>query len=138
MNNEGWYLKPISSFIYLLDKHSRQNQNILQKRFKKDESGLIDLFLLINQIDSFGYDKGIEFAFATERFKWIKGTKLHVLEIRKFHKTWRVITYLDKTRKKLIMLDAFEAHKSKPMNKKLDEISPLVDITKKLLKEEGK
>lgn len=137
MDNEDWYLKPISSFVFLLDNRSYQ-KNILQKRFKKDRDGQISLYLLIEKIDSFGYEAGINFAFAAEHFKWIKGTKLHLLEIRKFHKLWRVITYLDEERKRLIMLDAFEAHNSKPMNKMIDQVSQLAKIAEELSVKEAR
>lgn len=132
MEQEGWYLKPYASFIFLLDRYVGQGKDTLQKRFKKDKEGLINLYILLQLIDSFGYDEGVAFGFSTERLKPIKNTWLHLIEMRRFHKTWRIITYLDTERKRLIMIDAFEAHKSKSLDKKVREIEPLIKIAVEL------
>ncbi|MBR3160716.1 MAG: hypothetical protein IKF14_16640 [Atopobiaceae bacterium] len=41
---------------------------------------------------------------------------LTLIEIRVKSTLWRVVTYVDYGRKVLVMLDAFEHHKSKTMN----------------------
>ena len=127
MTKEDWQLKQISDFFYLLvDGNGATGKDILQKRFKKETNALSALYDLIEKIDELGYDDGINFAFNTNRFDTIKGTKLSLIEIRRFGKTWRVITYWSKKKKALVMLDAFEAHKGKRMDEMLKQVDPLV------------
>lgn len=127
MTKEDWQLKQISDFFYLLvDGNGATGKDILQKRFKKETNALSALYDLIEKIDELGYDDGINFAFNTNRFDTIKGTKLSLIEIRRFGKTWRVITYWSKKKKALVMLDAFEAHKRKRMDEMLKQVDPLV------------
>ena len=127
MTKEDWQLKQISDFFYLLvDGNGATGKDILQKRFKKETNALSALYDLIEKIDELGYDDGINFAFNTNRFNTIKGTKLSLIEIRRFGKTWRVITYWSKKKKALVMLDAFEAHKCKRMDEMLKQVDPLV------------
>mgnify|MGYP004550418481 FL=1 len=127
MTKEDWQLKQISDFFYLLvDGNGATGKDILQKRFKKETNALSALYDLIEKIDELGYDDGINFAFNTNRFNTIKGTKLSLIEIRRFGKTWRVITYWSKKKKALVMLDAFEAHKRKRMDEMLKQVDPLV------------
>ena len=127
MTKEDWQLKQISDFFYLLvDGNGATGKDILQKRFKKETNALSALYDLIEKIDELGYDDGINFAFNTNRFDTIKGTKLSLIEIRRFGKTWRVITYWSKKKKALAMLDAFEAHKRKRMDEMLKQVDPLV------------
>ena len=93
MTKEDWQLKQIADFFYLLvDGSDAAGKDILQKRFKKETNTLSALYDLIEKIDELGYDNGIDFAFNTNRFDTIKGTKLSLIEIRRFGKTWRVIT----------------------------------------------
>ena len=127
MTKEDWQLKQISDFFYLLvDENGATGKDILQKRFKKETNALSALYDLIEKIDELGYDDGINFAFNTNRFNTIKGTKLSLIEIRRFGKTWRVITYWSKKKKALVMLDAFEAHKRKRMDEMLKQVDSLV------------
>lgn len=93
------------------------------------------LYDLIEKIDELGYDGGIDFAFSTNLFDTIKGTKLSLIEIRRFGKTWRVITYWSKKEKALVMLDAFEAHRHKSMNEMLKQIEPLAQQAIRLMKD---
>ena len=106
---------------------------MLQKRFKKEINTLNALYDLIEKIDELGYDNGIDFAFNTNRFDTIKGTKLSLIEIRRFGKTWRVITYWSKKKKMLVMLDAFESHKHKDMNEMLKQVGPLAQHAIRLI-----
>lgn len=136
MTKEDWQLKQIADFFYLLvDGSDVAGKDILQKRFKKETNTLSALYDLIEKIDELGYDDGIDFAFNTNRFDTIKGTKLSLIEIRRFGKTWRVITYWDKKKKMLVMLDAFEAHKHKDMNEMLKQVGPLAQHAIRLIED---
>lgn len=136
MTSDRWQLKQIADFFYLLvDNDDESGKDILQKRFKKDKAAHESLLNLIEKIDEMGYTNGVEFAFASKRFDTIKGTSLSLIEIRRFDKTWRVITYLSKKRQKLVMLDAFEAHKHISMEKKIEQIKPLAEHAMRLLEE---
>lgn len=134
MTKEDWQLKQIADFFYLLVNGSdATRKDILQKRFKKEINTLNALYDLIEKIDELGYDNGIDFAFNTNRFDTIKGTKLSLIEIRRFGKTWRVITYWSKKKKMLVMLDAFESHKHKDMNEMLKQVGPLAQHAIRLI-----
>lgn len=136
MTKEDWQLKQIADFFYLLvDGSDVAGKDILQKRFKKETNTLSALYDLIEKIDELGYDDGIDFAFNTNRFDTIKGTKLSLIEIRRFGKTWRVITYWNKKKKMLVMLDAFEAHKHKDMNEMLKQVGPLAQHAIRLIED---
>lgn len=124
--DDGWYLKQYADFVYLLvDGKEFTGKDILQKRFKKDQNAFVALLNLIEKIDELDYDDGIEFAFSSNRFDTIKGTNLSLIEIRRFNKTWRVITYWSESKKCLVMLDAFEAHKLKTMGEMIRKVEPL-------------
>lgn len=132
-----WGLKEVSDFFYLLiDLTDTSGKDILQRRFKKAPDALDDLYSLIEQIDSFGYKEGIEFAFKTSHFDTIKSSIPGLIEIRKFSGTWRVLTYHDLTRKKLVMLDAFEAHKNKSTGAAAKSVGSKVAITIRLLEKD--
>lgn len=134
MTKEDWQLKQIADFFYLLVNESdATGKDILQRRFKKEINTLNALYDLIEKIDELGYDNGIDFAFNTNRFDTIKGTKLSLIEIRRFGKTWRVITYWSKKKKMLVMLDAFESHKHKDMNEMLKQVGPLAQHAIRLI-----
>ena len=134
MTKEDWQLKQIADFFYLLVNGSdTTGKDILQKRFKKETNTLSALYDLIEKIDELGYDNGIDFAFNTNRFDTIKGTKLSLIEIRRFGKTWRVITYWSKKKKMLVMLDAFESHKHRDMNEMLKQVGPLAQHAIRLI-----
>lgn len=136
MMKEAWELEQIADFFYLLvDGNDVTGKNILQKRFKKELNALDALYDLIEKIDELGYDDGIDFAFNTNRFDTIKGTKLSLIEIRRFGKTWRVVTYWSKKKRALVMLDAFEAHRHKSMNEMLKQIEPLAQQAIRLIKD---
>lgn len=88
MGKEEWQLKQIADFFYLLfEGHDAKGKDVLQKRFKKDLNTLGALYDLIAKLDELGYDDGVDFAFNTNRFDTIKGTKLSLIEIRRFGKT---------------------------------------------------
>ena len=127
MTKEDWQLKQIADFFYLLVDGSDATG--------KDINTLSALYDLIEKIDELGYDDGIDFAFNTNRFDTIKGTKLSLIEIRRFGKTWRVITYWSKKKKMLVMLDVFEAHKHKDMNEMLKQVGPLVQHAIRLIED---
>ena len=136
MGKEEWQLKQISDFFYLLfDGHDAMGKDVLQKRFKKDLNTLGALYDLIAKLDELGYDDGVDFAFNTNRFDTIKGTKLSLIEIRRFGKTWRVITYWSKKNKAVVMLDAFEAHKHKDMSEMLKQAEPLAQQAIRLIED---
>ena len=133
-----WYLKPISDFFFLLDRRSNNGiKNILTKRFKKNEDAIGNLLSLIGEIDSLGYEDGLDFAFKTERIKTIKNQKLSLIEIRKFYEKWRIITYFDKDNKRFIMIDAFNAHNGKDLDKKVKEIKDQINIAVELSNKEA-
>lgn len=136
---DNWRLEQISDFFYLLvDGNDRSGKNILQKRFKKELDALNALYDLIEKVDELGYRDGIDFAFNTNRFDTIRGTRLSLIEIReirRFNKTWRVITYWSKRKKAFVMLDAFEAHRSKDMSEMLKQVKPLAKRAVELIEE---
>lgn len=136
MEEDSWQLKQIADFFYLLvDGDEASGKDVLQKRLKKDMGALSALYDLIERIDELGYELGTEFAFNTNRFDTIKGTKLSLIEIRRFGKTWRVLTYWSKKRRAFVMLDAFEAHKRKSMNDMLKQVEPLVTHAARLVED---
>lgn len=106
---EKWELKRISEFFYLLvDASDPSGKDILQKRFEKEPNALDQLYLLIERIGKLGYMNGVDYAFRTSLFDTIKGPIKSLIEIRKFSDPWRVLTYNDSKKKKLVMLDAFK------------------------------
>ena len=136
MEEDGWQLKQIADFFYLLvNRNEASGKDALQKRFKKDMGALSALYDLIERIDELGYELGTEFAFNTNRFDTVKRTKLSLIEIRRFGKTWRVLTYWSKKRRAFVMLDAFEAHKHKSMNDMLKQVEPLVTLAARLVED---
>ena len=136
MEEDSWQLKQIADFFYLLvDGDEVSGKDVLPKRFKKDMGALSALYDLIERIDELGYELGTEFAFNTNRFDTVKGTKLSLIEIRRFGKTWRVLTYWSKKRRAFVMLDAFEAHKHKSMNDMLKQVEPLVTHAARLVED---
>lgn len=98
----------------------------LEKAFKKDSGVKAALFETVKAIESFNYEEGVKFAFDTKRFKTVKRPHLSLIEIRKLKNTWRVLTYWDRGRKKFVMLNAFEAHKNKTLNKFVNEQKELI------------
>lgn len=136
MTKGNWQLDQIADFFYLLvDGDDRSGRNILQRRFKKEPTALSALYDLIEKVDELGYEDGIDFAFNTNRFDTIRGTRLSLIEIRRFNKTWRVITYWSKRKKAFVMLDAFEAHRSKDMSEMLKQVKPLAKRAVELIEE---
>lgn len=138
MDADGWYLKEITDFIYLLDyadPDDQEGRTILQKRFKKDKKSYAVLYQFLRKIDDMGYEDGMSFSFASARMDTIKGTPLDLIEIRVKESLWRVITYRDSTRKKLVMLDAFEHHKHKAMSEMVKQVYPRVRTAQQLLEE---
>lgn len=135
---EKWELKRISEFFYLLvDASDSSEKDILQKRFKKDPNALNDLYTTIEKIAQHGYTKGVEYAFRAAYFDTIKGSIIGLIEIRRFRDVWRVLTYHDKKRKKLVMLDAFKAHEHVSTLKAAQRVEPKAEIAKKILEKDG-
>lgn len=136
MEEGNWQLKQIADFFYLLvDGSESSGKDVLQKRFKKDLASLSALYDLIERVDKLGYELGTKFAFNTNRFDTIKNTKLSLIEIRRFGKRWRVLTYWSKKRRAFVMLDAFEAHRHKSMNDMLKQVEPLVTHAVRLVED---
>lgn len=131
---EKWELKRISEFFYLLvDASDPSGKDILQKRFKKEPNAQDQLYLLIERIGKLGYMNGVDYAFRTSLFDTIKGPIKSLIEIRKFSDSWRVLTYNDSKRKKLVMLDAFQAHKHVSTLKAAQRVESKMETAKKLL-----
>ena len=135
MDNSGWVLQPISSFVYLLHNR-RDRQTILQQRFKKNASALKMLYKTIEKVDELGYDLGVEFAFQSHRFDTIRNHgNYSLIEIRVKDTLWRAITYWSKPKRLFVILDAFEAHKHQSLEEKVKQIAPLAQRAKELTEE---
>ena len=136
MGEGNWRLEQIADFFYLLvNEGDASEKNILQKRFKKNLNALSALYDLIERIDGLGYELGVDFAFGTNRFAMVRNTKLSLIEIRRFGKTWRVITYWSKKQRAFVMLDDFESHKHKTMNEMLKQVEPLAQEAIRLIED---
>ena len=61
-----------------------------------------------------------------------------MIEIRVKSTLWRVVTYVDRGRKVLVMLDVFEHHKSKTMNTIVNENEKNVKRAMELLERGGR
>ena len=136
MCDDAWVLKEIGDFIYLLNCHAPDEKDVLQRRFKKDMKSFKVLYELLGQLDGLGFDSAMKFGRDTKRIKTIVNNKhLSLIEIRVGKTLWRVITYVDDGKKVLVMIDAFEHHKAKSMNKAVEEVEGKVRIAMKLLEE---
>jgi hypothetical protein len=94
------------------------------------------LYDLLVQLDTLGFDGAMEFGRDTKRIKTISNNKhLSLIEIRIGKTLWRVIAYVDYGRKVLVMIDAFEHHKSKSMSRAVEECESRIRRTVKLLGE---
>lgn len=132
--SEKWELEKIAQFFLLLiNATDASGRNILEKRFKKDPEALKKLLLLIEGIGGLGYKQGLKYAFGLSLFDTIKGPVKNLIEIRKFSGTWRVLTYNGAAKEKLVMLDAFEAHKHLNTLKAAQRVEPKAKIAKELL-----
>ncbi|MEI3376774.1 MAG: hypothetical protein V8R08_02875 [Coriobacteriales bacterium] len=137
MSEGGWFLEPITDFVFLLAREG-EAKNILQRRFKKDRLALVGLFDIIEKVDGFGYEDGIRFAFDCKYMESISARNgLGLIEIRVKRTLWRVVTYHDRKRKKLVILDAFEAHRHKTMEHVVEQVEPRRVMAIRLLEEAG-
>ena len=135
MEEEDWSLQPIADFVFLLVRKN-DTRNILHKRFKKDQPALAELYNVIARIDEFGYEEGLEFAFAHDYMDTVRASgNMCLVEIRVKRTLWRVITYHAEDRKKLVMLDAFKAHEHKTMEDMVKQVKAKRDIAIRLIKE---
>jgi len=130
-SGEGFRLVQVSDFFYILEDVSGKSR--VQQHMKKDVEAGEELYDIIEKIDELGYGDGIEFALAARYFKFIKGTPMSIIEIRRIKETWRVIAYWDRGRERIVLLDAFKAHANKPMNKMLRQVIPLAREAERLL-----
>ena len=135
MSEGSWFLEPIADFVFLLAREG-EARNILQKRFKKDWPALAELYRIIEKIDGFGYEEGMKFAFGCSYIEPVSTSdNLCLVEIRVKRTLWRVVTYHERRRKKLAMLDAFEAHKHKTMVEMIRQVETRRTIAIRLLEE---
>lgn len=135
MGGGDWWLEPIADFFYLLREHG-ESKSVLQRRFKKDSDAYRELFAIIAKIDGMGYDDGVEFAFDCRYMDTVRNDEaLKLIEIRVKKRLWRIITYWDRSRKRFVMIDAFEAHKHKGMSDMVKRVKQKAMIAKKLLGE---
>ena len=117
MEDGVWRLDEIGDFIFLLNCYGPNEKNVLQRRFKKDRKALNKLYDLLEKLDELGFDDAMSFGQSAHYIGTIANNKhLTLIEIRVKLTLWRVVTYVDYGRKVLVMLDAFEHHKSKTMN----------------------
>ena len=136
MCDDAWTLKEIGDFIYLLDCHAPDKNDVLQRRFKKDQDSFKILFDMLSQFDSLGFDGAMKFGQQTGRIRGIRNNKhLTLIEIRVGKTLWRVITYVSYEKKALVMIDAFEHHKKKTMNKVVEECTDRIRRASKLIRE---
>ena len=136
MEDAVWRLDEIGDFIYLLNCYSPDEKNVLQRRFKKDRKALSKLYDILDKLDEFGFDEAMSFGQSAHFIGPIANNKhLTLIEIRVKSTLWRVVTYVDYARKVLVMLDAFEHHKSKTMNAVVEENEKNVKRAKQLLGE---
>lgn len=135
MGQDRYYLEPYSDFIFLL-RRTGESKSILQKRFKRHHNELRTLFDILGKIDELGYADGMEMAFDFRYTTPIRGYRnLNLIEIRVRDGLWRVITYDSKKLEKLVMLDAFENHRSTTMEDMVERTKDKVPIVKELLGE---
>ena len=128
-------MQQIADFIYLL-REDGESKDILQRRFKKDTDALKILLLLIGKLDEMGYHAGIDFAFSTHRMDYVKADgDLSLIEIRVDKTLWRVITYWNRNKEKLVMLDAFEHHKHRSMSEMVNMVKERLEAARELLEE---
>lgn len=138
MEESVWRLDEIGDFIYLLNCYAPNEKNVLQRRFKKDMKALNKLYDLLEKLDELGFDDAMSFGQSTHYIGPIANNKhLTLIEIRVKSTLWRVVTYVDFGKKVLVMLDAFEHHKSKTMNSIVNENEKNVKRAMELLGEDG-
>lgn len=136
MEDAAWRLDKINSFIYLLNCYAPDEENVLARRFKKDKSSLDVLYGQLAEFDRLGFDAAMEFGRLTKRIKTISNNKhLALIEIRVGKTLWRVITHVDTKKKVLVMVDAFQNHKKKTMNKAVVENESKIRKAMELLRE---
>lgn len=137
MSEGAWFLEPIADFVFLLAREA-EAKSILQRRFKKDRTALAELFDIIEKVDGFGYEDGIRFAFDCRYMEPVSARGgLGLVEIRVKRTLWRVVAYHDRRRKKLVILDAFEAHRHKTMGQLVEQVEPRRATAIRLLEEAG-
>lgn len=135
MSEGDWCLEPIADFVFLLAREG-DTRNVLQRRFKKDLTALAELFDIIEKVDGFGYEDGMRFAFDCRYIEPIRAYgDLGLVEIRVKRTLWRVVTYHDRERRKLVILDAFEAHKHKAMGEMVEQVEARRAMAIRLLEE---
>lgn len=136
MEDAAWRLKEIGDFIFLLDCYGVGERDVLQRRFKKDESSLRMLYDQLTDFEKLGFDGAMEFGRLTERIKTISNNKhLALIEIRVGKTLWRVITHVDYEKKVFVMIDAFQHHKKKTMNQAVEENKSKIRKAMELLRE---
>ena len=135
MENDSWKLQQISDFVYLL-RETGESRTILQQRFKKDQPALRMLYKFIEKMDELGYEDGIEFAFSSHRLDTIRNHGgLGLIEIRIKDTLWRVFTHWSKSKKVLVMLDAYKAHQHTTVEEEAKLVLPRARQAKKLVEE---
>lgn len=135
MREDAWTLKGIGDFIYLLDRHAPNKNDVLQRRFKKDMDSLTKLFDILSTFDSLGFDGAMRFGQATRRIKSINDKHLILIEIRTDKTLWCVVTYVDNDKKVFVMIDAFKNHGKKAMGKVVEECDDRIRRVSKLVRE---
>ena len=136
MEDSAWRLKDIGGFIYLLNCYGPDEQDVLQRRFKKDKSSLHMLYDQLTAFEKLGFDGAMEFGRLTKRIKTISNNKhLALIEIRVGKTLWRVITHVDYEKKVFVMIDAFEHHKKKTMNQEIEENESKIRKAMEMLRE---
>lgn len=121
MAHDDRKLERVADFTYVFDLP------FFRKRFKKDSKAMALLFELIEKIDGMGYDVGVSFAFRAHYFDTIKRTNLSLIEVRRFKGTWRVLSYLNSSAQRIVLIDAFQSHKHKRIFEKLKEDKSRID-----------
>lgn len=122
MADDVWRLDRVGDFIYLLNCYGPDEDDVLKRRFKKDMSSFEILHDHLAAFEELGFEGAMEFGRLTKRIKTISNNKhLALIEIRVGKTLWRVITHVDYEKKVFVMIDAFQHHKKKPMNKAVEE-----------------
>ena len=139
MGDVVWRLEEIGDYIFLLNCYGPGEKNILQRRFKKDQKAFNKLYDLLGKFDELGFDDAMSFGLSNHYIGSIANNRhLSLIEIRVKSTLWRVVTYVDRGRKVLVMLDAFEHHKSKTMSTIANENEKNVKRAMELLERGGR
>lgn len=149
MEKSEYKLEHFGGSIYLLLRDDEELEHAkLFLRMKKDKQSLAAAYLLFNKLSEFDYEELINLCVYYRVLSKIEGVKgigelsIQVFEVhikdpitsRKQIGLWRLLAARKDGVEKLVLIDSFQNHKRKPLNREVADRLSVLKIVDELLK----